>query len=207
MDGTITDSAEYHWIAWRETMTAEGRPLSQEAFLASFGQRNDVVLRGFFGPDLPDAEVDRIGDDKEARYRELVREGGLRCLPGVERLLASLGAAGWRQAVASSAPRANVEAVLAVLGNGGFFDALVAGEDVRRGKPDPEVFLLAASRLGVPPAHCVVVEDAPAGIEAARRAGMRSIGVLTSREGLDGDLVVATLDKLPEDAFSRLLDR
>ena len=107
--------------------------------------------------------------------------------------------------MASSAPRLNIEAVLEALDLAERFDAIVAAEDVVRGKPEPDVFLTAAERVGVPPARCVVVEDAPAGIEAAHRAGMRVIGVGRSHAVLRADRVVATLDELEPDAFSRLL--
>ena len=205
MDGTLLDSAEYHWLAWRDILHAEGYPITYDEFKATFGQRNDTILRGYFGADLPDAEVERIGGAKEARYRDLVRERGIALLPGVGVWLARLREAGWRQAIASAAPLANVEAIVAALGIARFFGAVVAAEDVQRGKPDPQVFLLAAERLGVPPARSVVVEDAPAGIEAAHRAGMRAIGARTSHAGLRADIVVDTLDQLSDDAFDRLI--
>jgi beta-phosphoglucomutase len=205
MDGTLLDSAEYHWLAWQDILQTEGYPITYDDFKASFGQRNDTILRGYFGADLPDAEVARVGGAKEARYRALVRERGITLLPGVNVWLARLSQAGWRQAIASAAPLANVEAIVGALGIAAFFGAIVAAEDVQRGKPDPQVFQLAAERLGAPPARCVVVEDAPAGIAAAHRAGMRAIGVRSSHADLRADIVVDTLDLLPEDAFDRLL--
>ena len=111
----------------------------------------------------------------------------------------------WRQAIASSAPRENVDVVLAIIGLAGFFQAIVSAEDVTLGKPDPQVFLAAASRLGSTPSHSIVVEDAPAGIEAARRAGMPSIGVRRNGSPLPADLAVSSLADLPADAFSRLI--
>lgn len=205
MDGTLLDSAEYHWLAWREALTAERFPVTYEQFVASFGQRNDTILRGYFGAEFPDAEVARIGAAKEARYRALVQERGIELLPGVRHWLARLHAEGWRQAIASAAPRLNIEAILAALDIASCFEALVSAEDVQRGKPDPQVFLLAAERVAVPPARCVVVEDAPAGLEAGRRAGARTIGVRTSHAELSADIVVGTLDELDEGAFERLL--
>jgi beta-phosphoglucomutase len=207
VDGTLLDSADYHWLAWRETMAAEGFDLSRERFVASFGWRNDAILRDWVGPDLVDAEIARIGDLKEARYRELMREGGVKPLPGVRRWLERLHAAGWRQAVASSAPRLNVEAILEAMELMPFFAAITSAEDVQRGKPDPQVFLVAAEKLAVPPDRCIVVEDAPAGVEGGRRAGMRTIGVLSSHPELDADVVVRMLSELPDDAFDRLLER
>lgn len=204
MDGTLLDSAEYHWLAWRDQLADEGRPITYDEFAASFGQRNDTILRGWFGPDLPDAEVARIGGDKEARYRALVQARGVTLLPGVRQWLERLHTSGWRQAVASAAPLANIHAIIEALDLASFFAALVSAEDVQRGKPDPQVFLLAAERVGVPPARCIVVEDAPAGLEAGRRAGMRTIGVRSSHRNLQGNLVVNRLDELPNNAFNNL---
>jgi HAD superfamily hydrolase (TIGR01509 family) len=205
MDGTILDSAEYHWLSWRETLAEERIELTRERFIASFGQRNDTIIREHFGPDVSIVEIARIADRKEERYRELMRTGGVEPLPGVRHWLERLARAGWRQAIASSAPLLNIEAIVDALDIRHLFDAVVTAEDVQRGKPDPQVFLVAASKLSVPAARCIVVEDAPAGIEGARRAGMRSVGVLTSHTHLDADVVVHTLDELPEDMFDRLL--
>ena len=112
---------------------------------------------------------------------------------------------GWLQAIASSAPRLNVEAVLDALRFRPWFQATVSAEDVHAGKPDPQVFLVAASRLGAAPRSCIVVEDAWAGIEAARRAEMRSIGVGKNARSLGADLAAAKLSDLPSDAFSSIL--
>jgi beta-phosphoglucomutase len=205
MDGTLADSSDQHWRAWRDAMKAAHRELTFEQFEAAFGQRNDRFLRSWLGDDLTDAEVVRFGEDKEAAYRRLIEAEGLAPLPGAARWVGRLRADGWRQAVASSAPRANVEAMLRAVGLAGSFDLIVAAEDVTAGKPDPEVFLTAAARLGVPPARCIVVEDAAVGIEAARRAGMRSVGVNSTQ--LAADRAVASLADLADDTFDRLVAR
>ncbi len=205
MDGVLVDSAEYHYVAWREALAQEGVDLSYDAFRATFGQRNDTILRYLLGPDLPDSEVARIGDLKESLYRQLVRTRGIAPLPGVLDWLARLRDQGWRQAIASAAPRANVDAIVQALGIAHYFSATTSSEDVTRGKPDPQVYLVSAQRLGVPPARCVVVEDAPAGVEGARRAGMRCIGVTSTHPHLDADLVVAALSELPPDSFEKLV--
>ena len=205
VDGTLIDSAEYHWLTWRETLAGEGYELTRAQFDASFGQRNDEILRGYFGEGLSAGEVVRIGDAKEVRYRELVCARGVEPLPGVRRWLDKLRAEGWRQAIASSAPRLNLDAILQALGLEDFFDAVASAEDVERGKPDPQIFLAAAGKVQVEAARCVVVEDAPAGVEAARRAGMRRVGVLSSHGALDADVVVNSLADLPDDTFDRLL--
>lgn len=205
VDGTLIDSSEYHWLSWRDALAAENFPITREQFAAIFGRRNDEILRDYFGADFPAAEVARVGEAKETRYRALLSERGVTLLPGVRRWLDRLKGDGWLQAMASSAPRANLEAIIGALGIGDYFAAVVSAEDVTRGKPDPQVFLAAADRLGVAPSACVVVEDAPAGVEAARRAGMRAVGVLTGHQDLPADLVVRTLDELPDDAFDNLL--
>ena len=206
MDGTLLDSAEYHWLAWRDTLAGERYELARAQFVATFGQRNDTILRDWLGADLAVSEIDRIGSAKEARYRALVQEGGITLLPGVEHWLVRLQANGWRQAIASAAPRANVEAIVAALHIAPYFGAISSAEDVQRGKPDPQVFLVAAERVGVAPARCIVIEDAPAGLLGARHGGMRAIGVRSSHADLQADIVVDTLAELPDDAFERLID-
>lgn len=205
LDGTLVDSEEYHWRSWKETLDREGVHITPQDFLASFGQRNDAIIPRWLGADARAEDIERIGDAKESLYRELVRAEGLAPLPGAAEWVERLHHQGWRQAIASSAPRANVDAVLDALGLRRWFQATVSAEDVTAGKPDPQVFLIAASRVGAEPHSCVVVEDARAGIEAARRAGMKSIGVGRNSSALDASLKVETLSRLPADAFSSLV--
>ena len=161
-------------------------------------------MDGTLGDSLGEGEVQRIGDAKEEHYRRLAVEGGVVPLPGAAEWVSRLRQSGWRQAVASSAPRENVEVMLRLMKLDGQFDAIAAAEDVTAGKPDPQIFLAAASRLGARPAQSIVVEDAAAGIEAAKAAGMRSIGV-SDTTVLPADIFVRSLADLPEDAFVRLL--
>ena len=208
MDGTLIDSAEFHWQAWRDTMAREGLSLTHQEFLATFGQRNDTILKQWLGEKATPELIQRVGDAKEAAYRQHVRKQGIQPLPGVADWVQRLHLQGWLQAIASAAPRANIETILEVLSAAHSFEAIVSAEDVHRGKPDPEVYLLAAERLGVAPSRCIVVEDAVAGIEGARAAGMRSIGVDgTGRKHLSADVVVRSLGVLDANAFDRLLER
>jgi beta-phosphoglucomutase len=208
LDGTLIDSGELHYEAWREVLAEMGRPFDRGVFAQSFGKRNDTILRELLQVNGSDEEIERIGDDKEERYRVLVRRHGVPLLPGALHWLRRLEDEGWRQALATSAPLRNVEATLLPLGLSDHFDAVVSADEVGRGKPDPLVFLTAAERLGLPPGRCVVVEDAPAGLEGARRGGMASIGVLSGHfASLEADLVVTSLTALPENAFRRLLSR
>jgi HAD superfamily hydrolase (TIGR01509 family) len=198
------DSQAFHWRAWQEAMAADGAPVTEAQFLASFGQRNDAILRSWLGEGAAAERIRRIGEAKEERYRRLVAEEGMAPLPGAAEWVRRLHAEGWRQAIASSAPRANVEVVVRVLGLERYFGASVAAEDVRHGKPAPDVFLAAAARLAVPAERCIVVEDAEPGIEAGWRAGMRTVGVGRVRTA---DVVSVSLADLPSDTFDLLLAR
>lgn len=205
MDGTLVNSEELHWISWRNTMAKEGIVITREQFLSTFGQRNDSIIPAWLGSAATVERIERIGQAKEELYRCLVRQVGIAPEPGVASWLDRLQKHGWQQAIASAGPRANIAAVLEALSVNHIFKGIVSAEDVHRGKPDPEVYLLAASRVGVPAERCIVVEDASAGIEGARRAGMRSIGVSHKGEDLHADVVVESLEQLEPDAFERLL--
>jgi HAD superfamily hydrolase (TIGR01509 family) len=205
MDGTLIDSEEFHWIAWRDTLANEGITITRQQFLSSFGQRNDSILPRWLGTAAKPECIDKIANAKEELYRQLIRKHGISPLPGVERWVHRLHNQGWLQAIASAAPRANVEAILEALSATRVFQGIVSAEDVERGKPDPEVYLLAASRVGVTPNRSIVVEDAAAGIEGARRAGMKSIGVTRNGVHLPADLAVESLELLDPNAFETLL--
>jgi HAD superfamily hydrolase (TIGR01509 family) len=195
----LIDSSALHWEAWQKVTEAENIALTYEQYVSDFGKRNDEILRGRLGGNLPDEFIARVSLAKEEVYRGLIRTKGLELLPGARHWLERLKAEGWLQALATSAPRGNIDAAFAALGIGEYFDAVISSEEVRAGKPEPDVFLAAASKLGVAPRECVVIEDAPAGVEAARRAGMKSVGVLTTHRELKADLVAPSLDQLPSD--------
>jgi len=205
MDGTLIDSEQFHWISWRDALAIEGIDITCEQFLASFGQRNDSILSRWLGAAASPERIEKIGNAKEELYRQLVRQNGISPLPGVAHWVRRLHQEGWLQAIASAAPRANIEAVLEALSATHIFQAIVSAEDVHRGKPDPEVYLTAAGRLGASPDRCIVVEDAVAGVEGARSAGMRTIGVSHNGAHLPADVVVRSLDLLDSDVFDRLL--
>jgi beta-phosphoglucomutase family hydrolase len=206
MDGVLVDTGDLHYLAWEQVLPDYGIVFEYERFLATFGMNNagilDLLLDGTPEPAL----VAEISSRKEAAFREAAR-GNVQPLPGAAEWLERLGAAGYRQAIASSAPLDNIHEVVDELGLREYFAALVSGFALP-GKPDPATFLAAARDIEVPPKHCIVVEDATAGVEGARRAGMRCIAVTTTNaaEALQGaDIVVDQLDVLPRDAFDRLL--
>jgi beta-phosphoglucomutase len=176
VDGTLVDTAELHFAAWERMAAEMGRSFTRADFAATFGRRNPEIIRFLFQSEFTDAEVLAIGERKENYYRAAA-EGGVNLLPGVPELLAGLHARGARQAVGSSAPRGNLDLILRITDSRQYFDAVVGMEDTQRGKPDPEVFLVAARKLGVRPDRCVVMEDAVAGVEAAKAGGMKCVAV------------------------------
>jgi len=205
MDGTLIDSEEFHWISWRDTLAKEGVTITYEQFLASFGRRDDAFLPQWLGTVATPERIVNVAEAKEDLYRDLVRKNGMAPLPGVAAWIHRLHEQGWLQAIASAAPRLNIDIVLEALNAAHCFQGIVSADDVHRGKPDPEVFLIAAARVGVPANRCIVVEDAVAGVQGARSAGMRSIGVDHNGNHLPADIVVKSLDLLAPNAFDTLL--
>jgi beta-phosphoglucomutase len=203
LDGTLADSTAFHWLSWQAALAPERVRITEADFLATFGQRNEEILRSWLGAEADAERIQRVGERKELRYRGLLEAEGLEPLPGAAEWVRRLAESGWQQAIASSAPRLNVEAMTRSLEFTSLMSAVVTAEDVAAGKPDPEVFLVAAARLGVPPNRCVVVEDAAAGVEAARRAGMACIGL--GGGGRKADVGVRSLADLAPDVFDILL--
>lgn len=185
MDGVLVDSSQAHFEAWKWLGEREGVPFSEGFFQQTFGMHNQQILPLWLERELPQSEVDRLAFAKEARYRELAPTL-LKPIEGVLSLIGQLSEQGVLLAVGSSGPLPNIRLILQTLGLEQAFRALSTGEDVTHGKPDPEVFLVAARRLGLPPQRCLVVEDAPQGVEAARRAGMAVLAITSSRPA--GDL-------------------
>jgi HAD superfamily hydrolase (TIGR01509 family) len=196
LDGVIVNSGRYHYEAYRWLLSQRGVELTEEQFFTRlFGRRNWDILREILG-DLTEDEVHQLADQKERKFRELV-QGNIQPLPGAIDLLRRAHDAAIKQAIVSSTPRANIELILESLNVHDCLDAIVGEEDSERGKPDPQPFTTAADRLDVPYDLCVVIEDAPEGIEAGKRAGMRVIGVATTRPAerlVQADLVVASLE-------------
>lgn len=180
LDGVLIDSHHQHEVAWQIWAEELGKTLPDGFFKRSFGMRNESIIPDLLGWASEPGEVARLAFRKEEIFREQLGRVGLEPLPGVKVLLDALRAAGIPCAVASSTPRENLAAVMAMTGLGPYFQAMVSGSDVIRGKPDPEVFLAAAAALGVAPENCVVIEDAHVGIDAGLAAGCRVLAVATT---------------------------
>lgn len=179
VDGVLVDSAAAHRRAWQALGREVGTPFSDELFARTFGQRNASIIPMWLG-DTPPERCAALGERKEALYRDSVRAGAIRIYPQAAARMAEVKSLGAAVAIVSSGPRANVELVVSVIGADAAVGVVVAAEDVSRGKPDPEGFLQAAQRLGVPPGRCAVVEDSVHGIAAARAAGMLAVAVVTT---------------------------
>ena len=160
----------------------EGKPLTEDHFVKGFGKINKWIIPNLLGWTEDPEEVNRLDLRKEELYREILRETSLVELPGARDLLQALKEAGIPAIVGSSTPRKNLEVAIEVLGLEGLFQELVSSNDVTKGKPDPEVFLKAAGKIGKKPGECVVFEDSLHGIQAGLDGGMKVVAVATTHE-------------------------
>ena len=180
MDGTIVDNMGFHTQSWITFFARRGRDIdADEFFRTTAGRQGKEIIRSYMGEDLQDEEVLQLNHEKEAVYRELYAPHR-KAVEGFEDLIADARSQGISLAVGTAAPPANVEFTLDGLDLRRHFDTVVGATDVARGKPHPDVFIEAARRCGAAPANCIVFEDAPLGVEAARRAGMRCVVITTT---------------------------
>ena len=193
MDGVLIDSGAHHRHAWRMLLDEMGaEPADPEHWRLTIGRPSEEAIPLLLGRRVSDAEARRLARRKRDFYQARAQKG-LDPVLGVREFLESLEELGVPCAVGTSASRWDAERLLDDLGLLRFFDVVVTADDVMLGKPDPEVWAQAARRLRVTPAHCVVFEDAPVGIQAARAAGMRAIGVTTAHT--DAELLAAGADR------------
>ena len=178
MDGVLVDSGAHHRDAWRAMCRDCGLTPPPDLWRLTIGRPAEDAVALLVGSNDP-VEVRRLADLKREHYTRLARRGII-AVAGAHEFVTALARAGVPRAVATSASRRDLERVLEALGLRDLIDAAVSADDVRRGKPDPEVYRKAADALGVTPAACVVFEDAIVGVQAARAAGMRVIGVTTA---------------------------
>jgi beta-phosphoglucomutase len=210
MDGVLIDTYQDHLESWRQTAREKGLTLSDHDFARTFGCTSREVIAMLWGSAVAEEDIAAFDFQKEELFRRMIAES-MPTMPGAMALLEQLRRAGLRLALGSSAPPESVDLVVERMGLGRFLDATVTGRDVTHGKPDPQVFLLAAQRMDMVPARCVVIEDAPVGIAAARAAGMAAVGVASTgrtRESLaHADLVVDRLDELSPERLRGVIAR
>ncbi len=179
MDGTLVDNANFHTQAWADLLHEIGIGIEPvDLHRLNAGKTNAETLRALLGDGLSESELKDLARRKEFLYREAYRPH-LQAVPGLYSFLVQARSMGVSMAVASSADEQNIAMILDGLGIRDYFSAVVGAEDIQNSKPHPEMFLTAARRLEISPQECLVFEDSPAGIESARRAGMRIV-VLTT---------------------------
>jgi len=212
LDGTLIDTYDTHRDAWRDTCREAGIDLTDEMFAWSFGRSNPTIIERLWsdaGRSRPSAEeLERIAERKEDDFRRaLLRDRPV--MPGVPEFCRRMLDRGWSLGIGTSAPRGNLDAALGILEIGDAITAAATGDELTRGKPDPEVFQLVATRLGVPPHRCIVVEDAPAGVDAALAAGMTAIGIAstgrTRGELSHASVVVDSFEEIDDPTLDNLV--
>ncbi len=209
MDGIIADTSQYHHKGWQIVFRKRGINYTEADFRRNTGKRSDTIIREVLGEKIPQNEITELIQEKDETFRQLMG-GNIKLFPGVLKLITSLKEHDFKIAIASSAPMENIQLITQSLKIANYFDAIISGWEVTKGKPHPQTFLLAAEKLGVETEDCIVIEDAISGVTASKRAGMRCIAVTntTSREELrEADLIIDTLEEITVDDLTRLLDQ
>lgn len=210
MDGVLVDSNPFHVTNWANYLRERGIRYDPEQLPRQIlGQRNDVALRSFFGPNLTPEQIDRMGEEIEANFRKIFRTHA-KAPAGLMALIEESRQAAIPMAVASSAMKKNVDLVVEALGLEAYFQVLVDGDQVSRPKPDPEIYLRAADRLGVEPSSAVGFEDSFVGIAAVHAAGMKCVAIASTfpfeqlRNETDADWVVRSFEEVNLERLRRL---
>jgi beta-phosphoglucomutase family hydrolase len=198
MDGVLADTGPLHYQSWVKISKEIGKRFSKEFFKSTFGRQSVPIIRDLVGNDVDEDLVRKWADLKEKYYREMVRNN-IVPLPGVLRIIKELNDLKFKLAVGSSAPPENVDLLLNSFKIAHYFNIVITAPDVKNGKPAPDVFLAASEKLKIVPSNCIVIEDAPVGIQAAKNAGMKCIALETThpaKELLAADLIVSDLSKI-----------
>ena len=207
MDGVIVDNHEFHYKTWQALCKDFGKPMDAEQYKENLNGRTlDQIVQFIFDEPISESRVRELGERKEALYRKIYQPF-IRPLPGLHRFLDKAHAKGVPMVVGTSAPKENVYFTMNGTGLGHYFKAVLDERAVLNGKPDPEIYLKCAEKIGLPNAHCVVFEDAPSGIKAGKAAGSKVIGLATSysRSELDADFIIDDFSDLSLEQIIDLL--
>jgi beta-phosphoglucomutase family hydrolase len=207
MDGVIVNTGKEHFQSWQFAFKKRGVVFTETDFQSRFGMRNDAIVRSIMGDAVPQAEIEAIATEKEDNFAEIVRHHIKPC-PGAMELIMALYNAGVKMAIASSAPVSNIRLLLGTLGILDCFQQFVSGREVTESKPSPQIYLLAAQKLGAKPEICIVVEDAVTGVRGAKRAKMFCVAVTTTnpRDSLQAaDVIVDSLAELTVKSLEKLV--
>lgn len=207
MDGVIVDSNPAHKIALKQFCTKHGHNLTEDQLREKiYGRTNKDWIPAVFGKISPD-QVKRYADEKEALFRDLY-EDTIRPVDGLLAFLEKLEKQGYAKAIATSAPRENVDFTLRKTNTGKYFQTILDESFVNKGKPDPEIYLKTAEALGYDPKDCVVLEDSISGVKSAKAAGCKVVGITTThtaKELGETDLIIENFIGLdPHNLVSRL---
>ena len=208
-DGVIVDSIAIHEGGWKQIAQEDGRTFSRELFERGIGLKNEPFISEVLKWSSDPAEIASIIARKEKHYQELIEQGAVHLIPGTVDLIRRLVQAHVPCAIGTSSTQKNLDCLFSRYRElKAFFRTCVTKEDLKRGKPDPEVFLIAAQRLGTPPSSCVVFEDAPLGIEAAKKGGMKAVALTTTfpiatLQAAHPDVIVNSLATFPVQDFFR----
>jgi HAD superfamily hydrolase (TIGR01509 family) len=212
MDGVLVDSNPFHLRKWMDLFQAHGIPYNEEELpKIILGPPNEVIFRRYLGEDLTREQLAQLGEELEANFR---REIGphTRAFPGVRRFIEECHARGIAMAVASAAIAKNVNFLIAALGLRDYFREVLAVDEISHPKPDPEIYLKTAGKLGVNPAACAVFEDSFVGIEAAKRAGMKCVAIASTfsvedlRRETHADLIVPSFETVSLQTLHQLFN-
>jgi beta-phosphoglucomutase-like phosphatase (HAD superfamily) len=208
-DGVIVDSSDLHLKSWEALANELKLPLPNDHFEKGFGKRNETIIPQILGWSKDPAQINHWGKRKEEIYRELGNKDGIKLARGSKNFLTQIFSSTFRCSIGTSTERKNVELAIRQHDLSQYFLGAACSEDVSKGKPDPEVFLKAAKILSITPKNCVVFEDSPHGIEAAIRAGMKTVALTTTHPSttfmhLNPDLLVASLADLSVDQVEKL---
>lgn len=197
LDGVLIDSSKEHYLAWKRLFKEKGILINKQIFKEIFGMGNKEILGKILKRELSEKELEEFSDLKEKYYRQYMRGKSIRPMLGMKALLENLKQR-FKMSIATSTPRENLNLILEKLKIKEYFEALATGDEVAKGKPNPDIFLLAAKKLGEEPQRCVVVEDALSGVEAAKRAGMKCIAITTTRKRNELEKADYIIDNLNE---------
>lgn len=208
-DGVIVDSSDLHLKSWEALANELKLPLPNDHFEKGFGKRNETIIPQILGWSKDPAQINHWGKRKEEIYRELGNKDGIKLARGSKNFLTQIFSSTFRCSIGTSTERKNVELAIRQHDLSQYFSGAACSEDVSKGKPDPEVFLKAAKILSITPKNCVVFEDSPHGIEAAIRAGMKTVALTTTHPSttfmhLNPDLLAASLADLSVDQVEKL---
>lgn len=208
MDGVLADTEPIHFESWVKLSKEIGIKFTKEFFKSTFGQQSIPITRKLVGPKVNNGLVEKWANRKEKYYREMIKDK-LQPLPGSIELIQNLRRNKFKLAIGSSGPPENVELLLKSLNIKRYFNAIITAADVNKGKPEPDVFLYAADKLNISPKHCLVIEDAPVGILAAKKAGMKVIALTTThreKELLEADKIAKDLTSITLNHIMKLLN-